>query len=68
MERIHPQLVDISVALCRDLYGYQFARTARELSILISDEFECICLPEDVSEYCVDIIEEEENILIYQNL
>lgn len=68
MDRIHPSLIEVSVLLCRDLYGYEFTRTPEDLSKLISDEFECICLPEDVSRYCVDLIEEVEVLEVYKFL
>lgn len=68
MDPIHPSLIETSVLLCRELYGYEFTRLPEDLAKLISDEFECICLPKDVEKYCVNLTEEEENIEIYKNI
>lgn len=50
-------------------YGKYYCKSSEELSSLISNEFDCNCLPEEVEKY-VDYMtnEEEDAVLIYKNI
>jgi hypothetical protein len=70
MKRIDPDLIKISVDIVRGIYHYENTRRPEQLAELISDEFDCVCLPEDVHDYCYesDLVEEEDAILVYRNI
>ncbi len=54
MKRIDPLVIDLCVTMVRGYYGVKYASSAEDLAKLISDEFECICLPEDVQKYALE--------------
>lgn len=62
MERINPLVIELSVEMVRAYYGIKYASTAEDLAKLISDEFDCICLPEDVEKYVLEDLEIQEQI------
>lgn len=68
MERINPLVIDLCVTMVRGYYGVKYASTIEELAKLISDEFECICLPEDVQKYAMDDLDTLEAIELYEKI
>lgn len=66
MERINPLVIDLCVTMVRGYYGVKYANTAEELAKLISDDFDCICLPEDVEKYALDDLDTLEAIELYE--
>lgn len=66
MERINPLVIDLCVTMVRSYYGVKYASTAEELAKLISDDFDCICLPEDVEKYALDDLDTLEAIELYE--